>query len=39
MKKILVIEDTKSILEEITTILSFEDYEVIQAENGHLGFD
>jgi len=37
MKKILVIEDEKAIREVISDILSFEDFEVIEAENGQEG--
>lgn len=37
MKKILIIEDEKAIREAISDILSFEDFEVIQAENGQEG--
>ena len=37
--KILVIEDTQSIREEIKDILSFEGMEVITAENGQEGID
>lgn len=39
MKTVLVIEDQPDMRENITTILSMEDYEVIEAENGHLGLD
>ena len=37
--KILVIEDTQSILEELKDILGFEGMEVITAENGQEGID
>lgn len=37
MKKILVIEDTEEIREEIASILEMEAYEVFQAPNGLLG--
>jgi DNA-binding response OmpR family regulator len=37
--KILVIEDTQSILEEIKDILGFEGMEVITAKNGQEGID
>src|SRR5687767_109583 len=37
MKKILVVEDTKSVREEIVTILQFENFDVIEAENGAVG--
>jgi two-component system sensor kinase len=37
--KILVIEDTESIREELRDILGFERMEVITAENGQLGID
>ena len=33
----MVVEDTKSIIEELTAILGFEDYLVIQANNGSEG--
>jgi CheY-like chemotaxis protein len=39
MRKILLIEDTKSINEEISTILRFEEYEVIEAFNGREGLE
>ncbi|MBC7472687.1 MAG: response regulator [Candidatus Sericytochromatia bacterium] len=37
MKKILVVEDTKSVREEIVTILQFENFDVFEAENGLVG--
>ena len=37
MFKILIIEDEKSLREEIAEILQFEGYEVLQAENGAVG--
>ena len=37
--KILVIEDTQSIKEELKDILGFEGMEVITAENGQEGID
>jgi CheY-like chemotaxis protein len=37
MKKILVIDDTPPVREGIAAILSFEGFEVIQAENGLIG--
>ena len=39
MKKILVIEDTLNVRENIIEILETEDYEVHGAENGQIGFD
>lgn len=39
MYKVLVVEDTLSIREEINDILSMEGYIVFQAENGRAGFD
>ncbi len=39
MSKILVVEDSKSIREEICEILRFEDFEVISAENGLQGLE
>ncbi|MFN8577132.1 MAG: response regulator [Candidatus Sericytochromatia bacterium] len=39
MKKIMVVEDTKSVREELVTILEFEDFEVIEAENGMMGLE
>jgi CheY-like chemotaxis protein len=39
MKKILLIEDTKSIHEEIGTILRFENYDVIEATTGTEGLE
>lgn len=39
MKKIMVVEDTKSVREEVVTILEFEDFEVIEAENGMIGLE
>lgn len=39
MKKILVVEDTKSVREEIVTILEFENFDVLEAENGMIGFE
>ena len=39
MYKILVVEDTLSIREEINDILLMEDYIVFQAENGRTGFE
>ena len=37
--KILIIEDTQSIRDELRDILRFEGYEVITAENGQEGID
>lgn len=37
MKRILVVEDTKSVREEIVTILQFENFDVVEAENGMVG--
>lgn len=37
MKRILVIEDEDNLRENLTEILSFEGYEILQAENGKLG--
>jgi PAS domain S-box-containing protein len=37
MPKVLVVEDSESLLEEICEILEFEGYEVISAKNGTLG--
>jgi two-component system sensor histidine kinase/response regulator len=39
LKKILVVEDTKSVREEIVTILQFENFDVIEAENGAVGLN
>ena len=39
MKKILVVEDTKSVREEIVTILQFENFDVLEAENGLIGLN
>lgn len=39
MKKILVIEDEKALLEEVGEILTFEGYDVLLAENGKEGVD
>ena len=39
MKKILVIEDNKDILENIEEILELSNYKVFTAENGRLGID
>ena len=39
MRKILIVEDTLAIREEIFDILSMENYEVFQAENGLTGFE
>ena len=40
MKKILVIEDEKLLLENIEDILSFqENFEVMRAENGRIGLN
>jgi len=39
MYKVLVVEDTLSIREEINDILLMEDYVVFQAENGKIGFE
>ena len=39
MKKILVIDDAEFILESTTTLLKFEGYEVLTAENGRIGTD
>ena len=38
MKKILVIEDESSLREGIRDVLSFEGYEVLEAENGNYGY-
>jgi two-component system sensor histidine kinase/response regulator len=37
--KILIIEDNQSVREELNTLLSLEGIEVIEAENGYLGFE
>lgn len=37
MKRILVIEDEDNLRENLTEILSFEGYEILQAENGRIG--
>ncbi|MFC1743982.1 response regulator [Candidatus Riflebacteria bacterium] len=37
MKKILIIEDTVGIREDVRTVLGFEGYEVIEAEDGAVG--
>lgn len=39
MKRILVIEDEDNLRENLTEILSFEGYEIIQAENGKIGLE
>lgn len=39
MKKILVIDDAEFILESTTTLLRFEGYEVLTAENGLIGYE
>lgn len=39
MEKISVIEDKRRRREEIIDMLSFEDYEVIQADNGRIGLE
>jgi two-component system sensor histidine kinase/response regulator len=39
LKKILVVEDTKSVREEIVTILQFENFDVMEAENGAVGLE
>jgi two-component system sensor histidine kinase/response regulator len=39
MAKILVVEDSRAIREEICEILQLEGFEVISAENGRLGFE
>ncbi|WP_238299981.1 response regulator transcription factor [Polaribacter irgensii] len=39
MFKILVVEDTLVIREELTDILSLEGYQVFEADNGNIGFD
>lgn len=39
MSKILVIEDTKSIIDDIKLILSLENYEVLEARNGQQGLE
>ena len=39
MYKILVVEDTLSIREEIHDILLLEGYNVLQTENGSIGFE
>ncbi|MFQ3297492.1 MAG: DNA-binding response OmpR family regulator, partial [Polaribacter sp.] len=38
MYKVLIVEDTKVIREEIYDILSLEGYTVLQAENGYTGY-
>jgi len=37
MKKILVIEDESSLRKGIYDVLKFEDFEVLEAENGKIG--
>ena len=39
MYKILIVEDTLAIREEIYDILLMEDYTVFQAENGKIGYE
>jgi DNA-binding response OmpR family regulator len=39
MKTILIIEDEKSLRKEVAEILTFEDFNVIEAENGLLGLN
>ena len=39
MHKILIVEDTLSIREEVFDILTMEGYTVFQAENGEIGFE
>lgn len=39
MYKILIVEDTLAIREEVFDILTMEGYEVFQAENGKIGFE
>lgn len=39
MKRILVIEDEDNLRENLTEILSFEGYEILQAENGRIGLE
>ena len=39
MHKILIVEDTREIREEICDILIMEGYNVSQAENGSIGFE
>tara|TARA_B100000795_G_scaffold190817_1_gene145411 strand:+ start:43811 stop:44917 length:1107 start_codon:yes stop_codon:yes gene_type:complete len=39
MYKVLIVEDTLAIREEIYDILSMEGYDVFQAENGNIGFE
>lgn len=39
MYKVLIVEDTLAIREEIYDILSMKDYSVFQAENGKIGFE
>jgi diguanylate cyclase (GGDEF)-like protein len=38
-RKILIIEDTKSIIEELSTILSYENYTVLEARDGRQGME
>lgn len=39
MKKILIIEDTKSVRQEICFILRYEGFQVFEAENGNIGVE
>jgi two-component system sensor histidine kinase/response regulator len=39
MKKILLIEDNLPVSEEVKLMLQFENYEVVEAKNGLLGFE
>ena len=39
MKRILGVEDTTSVREEIVTVLQFENFDVIEAENGMIGLE
>jgi DNA-binding response OmpR family regulator len=39
VKKILIIDDSNSIRAELASFLSFENYEVIEAEDGLTGFE
>ena len=38
-KRILIIEDSTSIREELNTLLEFENYEVLEADNGLTGYE
>jgi len=39
VKKILIVEDTVAVRDVVVSILKMEGYEVIEAENGKIGFD